>query len=326
MWNHRSFPGKRFAALLAVLILFSACSDSERPKNQSQNPGSVMTVNGESVSVDEFQKNLNQVRRKFHMENHTDIPPEEKFLLKTQAMNQSLQSALLRQEIRKSNVALSREEWEAEFQKAKNGYNEGAFERYLEDLGVSLEEWKKDLEFNMLTKKLIRQNVNSKVIIEEKELREYFDGHPEEFTQRDKVRALHIMVRTEEECREIQKLLKSRLRKFPDLARERSLSPEGTFGGDLGYFEAGHMPEEFDSVFKLDINEVSDVIHTPYGFHLFKVMDKKDGQKMTFEESREQIQARLLQTHQDEAFSQWLLQLKEDAKIEINDDVFNKIG
>jgi len=133
------------------------------------------------------------------------------------------------------------------------------------------------------------------------------------------------MVETEEEIRTIQKELQSKQKDFSALAREFSLGPEGVRGGDLGYFEAGQMPEEFDNVFKLKINGVSDIIRTPYGFHLFKVEDKVEERKMSFEESKKQVEKILLEELQGSAFQKWLVQLKEKSEIEIKYDLFEKI-
>ena len=49
-------------------------------------------------------------------------------------------------------------------------------------------------------------------------------------------------------------------------------SPEGAKGGDLGYFEAEELPVEFAGIFKLKGNQISEVIHTPRGYHIFKVI------------------------------------------------------
>ena len=94
----------------------------------------------------------------------------------------------------------------------------------------------------------------------------------------------------------------------------------------MGYFEAGQMPEEFDDVFKLKINKVSDIIRTPYGFHLFKVVGKIQERKMDFKESRSSIKKILLRDLQDKAFQKWFLELKRNAQIDIKYDVFDKIN
>ncbi len=62
--------------------------------------------------------------------------------------------------------------------------------------------------------------------------------------------------------------------------------------------------------FKLKIDGVSDIIRTPYGFHLFKVVDKIEDRKMSFDKSKKQIEQVLLQELQDKAFQKWMVQLK----------------
>ena len=77
---------------------------------------------------------------------------------------------------------------------------------------------------------------------------------------------------------------------------------------------------------KLKKNMVSSIILTPYGFHLFKVVDKVKERKMNFNESKSKIEKLLLQDLQDTAFQEWLLKLKKDAHINIKYDLLQKIN
>ena len=130
----------------------------------------------------------------------------------------------------------------------------------------------------------------------------------------------------EAKIRQIQKELQSKRKSFSELAREYSLGPEGVRGGDLGYFEAGQMPEEFDNVFKLNTNGVSDIIRSPYGFHLFKVVDKVSERNMNFDESKKRVKQILLEEIQGKAFQEWIIKLKEKSVIEVKYDLLEKIN
>ncbi|MBN1155104.1 peptidylprolyl isomerase [candidate division KSB1 bacterium] len=85
------------------------------------------------------------------------------------------------------------------------------------------------------------------------------------------MRALHIMVRTEEEAKDILTLLKSGNADFSTVAKERSIGPNAQRGGDLGKINKGDLlPVLDDAIRKLQPNEVSNVIKSELGYHIFK--------------------------------------------------------
>lgn len=313
--------------VICALLLPGAlgCSKKSGQTASGSDKAVVVTVNGESVNGESFKRELKHMKRKFHLEKPGDFNPEQLLWLKTNALNQIIQEMLFRQAAAKNDVQVSREEFEQTMQQLKRDYQEDSFQRYLDIESITLEEWQNKLKNNLLIKNLINKMVNSKVSISESELKEYFDKRSEEFQKKEQIHALHIMLETEEEARNILKQIASGKKDFSQLAKEYSLGPEGARGGDLGYFEMGHMPEEFDDVFKLNVNEVSGIINTPYGYHIFKAIDKKPGQKMSFEESKKLIHGKLLQARQEKAFQEWVRKLKDEATIEINYEVLAQL-
>ncbi len=310
--------------LLPVLGGMS-CSKASKSVSKESDKTVLATVNGQPVSVEVFRKELKQMERKFRLEESVEFTPEQVLWLKTNALNQIISSLLFQQEAVKNEIRVSDEEFGEALMRMKNEYQDDTFQRYLDMENITRQEWENRLKNNLLIKSLINRAVNSKVSVSESEVQEYFDRHPDEFQKGDQVRALHIMLETEDEARQILKQLSAGKKDFSELAKEHSLGPEGARGGDLGYFEKGHMPEEFDDIFKLKINETSDIILTPYGYHIFRVTDKKASQKMSFEESRKLIQGKLLQEHQEKAFQEWVQKLRTEASIDINNEVFAKI-
>gem|GEM_PF-888537 len=102
----------------------------------------------------------------------------------------------------------------------------------------------------------------------------------------DRIRASHILISTAKLDAEgkakakekIESLLKQ-IRagaSFEELAKAHSDCPSRINGGDLGYFKRGKMVKEFEDVaFALKIGEVSDVVETPYGYHIIKLTGQK---------------------------------------------------
>jgi parvulin-like peptidyl-prolyl isomerase len=303
-----------------------SCSSGSSSQDKLPDNVAIVIINKEEVSLEQFKAEFNVYKKKFRVNSNEDISPEELTWLKNRVLEQIIHNTLLRQEIKNNEIEISQEELNEALLKVETGYPEDSFEKQLKFEGLTRKEWEYTIENNLLIKKLISNLVNSKVSVSDEEMRRYFEANESKFHKREQVRALHIMVETEEEIRQIQKELRSKQKKFSELAEEFSLGPEGTRGGDLGYFEAGQMPEEFDNVFKLKVNGVSDIIRTPYGFHLFKVVEKIKERKMSLDESRKSIEQILLQELQDAAFQKWLVQLKEKSEIEIKYDFFEKIN
>ena len=90
----------------------------------------------------------------------------------------------------------------------------------------------------------------------------------------EKVRASHILVKTEEEALELKKQIKN-AEDFARLAAEYSKCPSGARGGDLGFFGRGMMVNPFEeAAFALEIGQVSEPVETQFGWHLILVNEK----------------------------------------------------
>jgi len=312
--------------IFVVFLLFINSCFSENALRDSVSENEVLLViNDEGITLKNFRKVFDKQRKIFRIQDSRQLKPEELIWIKNRVLDEVVKNTLLTQEIKKNNINIDDNILGRAFKEAREGYPEGAFVETLELEDISMDDWENSIKTNLLTNKLIQKEVNSKVSVGDKELRAYFNENIKNFHKKEEVRALHIMVETEDEIRQVQKELKNKQKTFAALAKEFSLGPEGIRGGDLGYFEAGQMPEEFDDVFKLKIGKVSDIIKTPYGFHLLKVVDKIEEREMDFDESKAIIKTILLQNLQDRSFQDWFFKLKKNSRIEVNYELLQKL-
>ncbi len=88
-----------------------------------------------------------------------------------------------------------------------------------------------------------------------------------------KVNASHILVKTEQEAKDILEQLDAG-KPFDALAKERSMCPSGKKGGNLGWFTMGQMVREFEkAAFSTKKGTVSQPVKTQFGYHIIKVED-----------------------------------------------------
>lgn len=198
------------------------------------------------------------------------------------------------------------------------GYPQGVMQEMLKNEGISMGEWKNKLRENLLIEKLITYKLKGKSDVSDMDIDFYYKSHSKDFTKPFQVHARQIVVRSEEDALGVRsELLKGG--DFAKIAMEKSIAPEAQKGGDLGFFGEGQMPQEFDVVFKMKVGEISYPVKTPYGYHIFKLIEKRESGKMKPDEIREKIRRMLAKSKHDEALKNMLTSLKENAKIEIKE-------
>ena len=270
-------------------------------------------VNQEQITVEEFNLEFKDLISKPGNEvKETDLRN-----LKEAYLDQMIERKILVQEARRSGIKVSREELDLAISEIKKDYPGEEFGEKLNLKGISLDEWETRLEEKLLAEKMIRSVLRYQGKIDEKEAFQYYETHRSAFQVKPKVRARQIIVSDGEDAIQILKRLKKG-ESFEKLAKQKSLGPEKANGGDLGYFSQGEKPAEFDQVFSMEVGAISDVIKSPYGYHIFKLEEKVEPREISFIEAKPGILQELSQEKGEEEYQKWLQGVKEKAKIKIN--------
>jgi peptidyl-prolyl cis-trans isomerase D len=179
------------------------------------------------------------------------------------------------------------------------------------DIAAYYEEHKPDfdlpervrVEYLVLTLDAVAKNET----VSEEAVNAYFEEHKNEFGQEEERKASHILISvladaTEEEkqaAREKANGILEQVRQdpeqFAEIAKRSSDDPGSAMrGGDLGFFGRGVMVKSFeDKIFSMQLDEISDIVETDFGFHVIKLTAVKEGKQATLNEAREQIEKKL---------------------------------
>ncbi len=154
-----------------------------------------------------------------------------------------------------------------------------------------------------------------KPTVTEEQIKTAYDTESAKVAQTERVRARHILVRTEAEAKEIIEKLNAG-EKFADVAKKYSLDGSKEYGGDLGYFTAAEMVPEFSkAAFALKVGEVSPPVKTDFGWHVILLEDRKMGGAQPYDQVRVAIGNVLLRKKTQET----IIALRKAAKIELKD-------
>lgn len=143
------------------------------------------------------------------------------------------------------------------------------------------------------------------VTISPKEIETYYQNNLEKFRQPKKVKVRHILIKADQKDSEASAVAKKKAesireealkgKDFIQLAKRHS-EDTGTKdqGGDLGFITQGQVVPEFEkAAFSLKPGEISEIVQTPYGFHILKVEEVVEAKTEPLEKAKGQIDALL---------------------------------
>jgi peptidyl-prolyl cis-trans isomerase C len=277
-------------------------------------PGNVVVrINQEQVTLEEFDREF----REQILEPGKEVTGKSLGDLKKAYLDQMVERKILVQEARRGGMTVLPQELNQAIAEIRKDYSEKEFGERVGSKGMTLEGWKVRLEEKLLAEKMIRNASHYRGKIDDKEALPYYEAHRSSFQLPQRVRVRQIVVADGEEAIQLHKRLKKG-EKFEKVASEKSLGPEKVNGGDLGYFSPGERPPEFDTVFTMDVGTTSEVIKSPYGYHIFKLEEKTEPRQVTFEEAKASILQELGRMKGDVEYRKWMRGLREKSKVVIN--------
>lgn len=158
------------------------------------------------------------------------------------------------------------------------------------------------------------ETVVADIEVSEEEMRQYYQEHKRDFLLADRVQVSQILVSSEEKAVELrQQLQDADEQKFRELARQNSLGVEASRGGLMGVFEMGQLPYAFDKVvFTLEEGQLSPVIESSYGYHIFRLDKKIPAELVPYDQAKEKIRIKALEIKIKKRLEEHLQWLKEN--------------
>jgi peptidyl-prolyl cis-trans isomerase SurA len=300
------------------------------PKSESIIDRVVAVVNQEVITLSEVEKWVSPLLREISIEDR--LEKQQKINeFRRKVLENLIEEKLIDQEVKKSGIKVSSKDVEAALDeiKQRNATTQEDLEKALANEGLTLEVFKKQIEKRMLRTKLIQWAVKAELKVGEKELKDFYEANIGLYRSNETYRPSHILFvvprgATPEEVREIrmkcQKVLDKikRGENFGEMALLYSGDPSSKDGGDLGYFKKGELLPVFEKeALRLRVGEVSGIIRTDFGFHIIKLLDRKGGGPLPFEEIKEKVKADHYEKEMEKAFRQFLTTLKEKSVIEV---------
>jgi peptidyl-prolyl cis-trans isomerase SurA len=307
----------------------------------------VARVNNEIISRTEYIRSRDQVKQDIQQQNPANADRE--FAEKQgDVLRDLIDQQLLLQKGKDLGITGDTELVKRldEMRKQMNLETMEDLEKAAEAQGASYEDFKQNQRNQIITQKVIGQEVGQKLAMNKDEEKKFYDEHRAEMEQPEQVRLSELLIapkatakpaigadgkavppseaETEAELEaskaKAQDLLDQihKGAKFTDLAKKYSDGPSAKDGGDLSYFKRGTLSKELeDKVFALKAGDVTDVIRTKQGYVILQTTEHQTAGIPTFKEVEPRIQDALYMQKLQPALRAFLTTLREEAYIDI---------
>jgi len=316
---------KRMSIVLILLFLFGPLSLSKGAVDRI-----VAIVNQEIITLSEVDRLIDHLKPE--IAGGTPLERRGRIQeLSRKALDKLIEEKLIDQEAKKSGIKASPKEIDGAIEeiKKRNSISQEDLEQALSKDGLTLETFKKELERRIIRTKQVQWAVKVEPNVGEKELREFYQKNADRYRTEEIYRPAHILFKVSkeappEEVRQVRAKCEKVLAQiragedFGEMAIIYSEDPSSKDKGDLGFFKRGELLPLFErEVLRLKVGEITGIIRTEFGFHLIKLLDRKGGHPLPFEEVKERVRQEYLDREFERSLRQYLESLKAKSIIEI---------
>lgn len=299
-----------FWAPLAVVFALALTGCDSNPKPSVKSTGLVLAeVNGDSITQTEVRAAL--------MLKGADLPSKQ---------DESLWRTLI-EDLVERRLILQRSQTVGEFvdEARVHGLIQFITQQYgspeeldkiLLEEGIERKQWQKAIRETLTIEQVMNREVYSKIEPPEELIKDFYKKNVNRYRVKKRWRVRQIVVGSEDEAHRLRKNILGG-GGFLKFARENSIGPNRDQAGDMGFFTPGELPSDIERVIrKLKGSDVSRVVQTPSGYHLFQVTERRLGGIQPFREVRETIRSELIADLGRRQLKKWLSELKEKAVIQ----------
>ena len=284
-----------------------------------------IVVNDEIITDREIERQLAPIYEKYKTIYSGSQLVEKLEEAKQKVAQQMIEDRLLYNEAKKQNIEIAEKDIDTKVQDiVKTVGSRATFERALLEQQLTLKDLKERYRQQLMIRRLIDRKVGGGITVTPVEVEEYYNKNLKLFQQPERVKLKNILISIKKfpdpvKALNLAKDISRRLREgcdFDGLAKMYSDGPGAAEGGLMGYVKRGDLlPEIEQAVFSLKPGEVTGIVQTSLGYHIFKVEEKDTSKTVPLSQARHKVEEAIYNLKADAKIKGWLEGLKKNAYI-----------
>jgi len=318
--------------LAAVCLAVSIYTFEARGAEISVVDEIIAKVNGDIITRNDYERGRQQVEATLRQQGVTGTQLQQAIAAgQRNVLRDRIDQLLLISKGKELNINVDGDvnKQLAEIQRSSKIADPEKFQEFVrKETGQTYEDYKSEMKNQLLTQRVVRQEVSSRIQFKKEEMEKYYNEHENEFQREERVFLRELLISTEGKdptataaAEKKAKDLSQRAKKgekFEDLAEANSDAATAPQGGDIGAFEKGKLRADIEkAVWDQPRGYVTDPINIGNGFLILKVEEHSKAGLASYEEAENEIRGRLYQPRMQPELRKFLTQLRQDAFLEI---------
>jgi len=297
--------------LILSLLFVQGCTKADDSKSKT-----VITIGAVHFFLDEVQRDYHRLL--------SDLPESANNTqsVKEQVLNQLIDRYVILEYGQEHHISVSDDALARAVNTIRSDFGEEGFQEALLRDYIDFDQWKEQLRKRLLEKKIVQQITAAMPQPDHTEILNYYETHAKAFSNKPQVKFRQIVTNNLREARDLLKRL-GKGEDFEALARLASVAPEAKNGGLVGWVGKGELEKSMDkALFSLKPGQISKIIHSPYGYHIFQVLASRPAGIKPLLEVTPEIERELVREKRQAFLAEWLKKRRKRVTVKIDENIF----
>ncbi len=328
----KTSPALIFALLVACIVIGLTSSGTLGAQETEVVDRIVAVVNNEIITLYDLNRAFAPYAGNIRA---LKYPPEKErqtlFQVRQDVLDQLINSMLADQQVKRGQIKVSQKEIDNTIERLKESrqFTDEQLRQGLASQGMTMEEYRKEIEEQLMRSRLVNREVKSKIVITKEDIKDYYERHREKYAGEKKYHLWNLFIKVpsgsdDSERSATRNLMEANLVKlkqgqsFESLIDELKNSPSAVQGTDLGLYRLEELSEQLRQAVKnMKAGESSALLGSNFGYQIIYIQNIEETQAKPLEAVESEVEEKLYAESVDNKYQEWLEQLRARSHIRI---------